>query len=541
MVIMENEKRKKLGELIEHLRREPEKEKVDFKRWKEEVELVKIISAIANTDGQPENNPLFEALGDDYGLVVLGIADNGEIVGIPDAKEIEQVRWLWQKEDSINAALAGKLRKWVAPIPRVEAYVFEEGNKRLVAFLIFPSTEQPHVFIRNGEGVQRGDWYVRRSTTTERAGPEDLVRVKRKPVEALQREINRVEARLSGRLEEAFSQIYRWTELLASRGLDTLAQEADPATQDAISAELPPHERIRRRLGRPSDPVAEALSEAFDVLAHGVKTAGIPWAPHPATPEEAKGWIERLEEAAIPAIQAVANLVTFDKKGDYAGLLQELLETYAEDFGEVPINTTFSRAGQGLYLYPLVLLHYAVAIVAYASKHVAYLHVLKNAAWLMRNEKMLPQVPRVRDQAIWSGDLFRFADQRKWCDPLSIHALRLLLKEKGILREVLPPRALRDPDQLFLGAELVLALIALRNTQGERPFFGNYVYTDTTRRAACRLLERGNYLSKVLERPVRPALDELLQVFKNMTGSLPCFHEGILSLEICLERNAASS
>ena len=535
---MDNEKRKKLGKLIEHLRREPEKEKVEFKRWKKEVELVKIISAIANTDGQPENNPLFEALGDDYGLVVLGIADNGEIVGITNA---EEVHWLWEKEDSINAALADKLNKWVAPIPRVEVYVFEEGDKRLAAFLIFPSTAQPHVFIRNGEGVQRGDWYVRRLTTTERAGPEDLVRVMRKPVEALQREINRVEARLSGRLEEAFSQIYRWTELLASRGLDTLAQEADPATQDAIPAELPPHERIRRRLGRPSDPVAEALSEAFDGLTHGVKTAGIPWAPHPATPEEAKGWIERLEESAIPTIQAVANLVALDKKGNYASLLQELLETYVEDFSEVPVNTTFNEAGRGLYLYPLVLLHYAVAIVAYASRHVAYLHVLKDAAWLVRNERTLPQVPRVRDHVIWSGDLFRFADQRKWCDPLSEHALQLLLKGKGILREALPPRALRDPDQLFLEAELVLALIALRNTQGGRPFLGNYVYTGTTRRAACRLLERGNFIGEVLERPVRSALDELLQVFQNMMGSLPCFREGISSLAICLERNAASS
>lgn len=544
IAIVENKTREKLGVLIDQLRAEPEKEKVDFKRWEKEVELVKIISAIANTDGQPENNPLFEVLGDDYGLVVLGVADDGEVVGIPRPEEEEQTRWLWHKEDGINGALADKLRKWIAPLPQVEVYVFEEDNKRWVAFLIFPSTKQPHIFIRNGEGIQKGDWYVRRLTTTERAGPEDLVRVMRKPIEALQREINRVEARLNGRLDEAFSQIHRWTELLSSRGLDALAREADPATRDAVSAGLPPHERIRRRLGRSSDPVAEALNEAFDRLTSGVKSAGIPWAPHPATPEEAKGWIERLEEVALPAIQAVAALVALDEKGNYASLLQELLETYAEDFGEPPVNTTFNQAGRSLHLYPLVLLHYAVAVVAYAHQRVAYLRVLKNATWLVRNEKALPQVPEVQDRAIRSRELFHFADQKNLCDPLAMHALPLLLKEQGILRGVLPRRALRDPDQLFLEAELALALIGMENTLGEMPFFGNYVYgsLSSTHRAACRLLKKGSFLEEVLGKPVRKALEQLLRALEAMTmrGSLPCDSEGIIGLARCLERDTGA-
>jgi len=539
---MESSNRERIRELIERLRDEPEKPKLEFKRWKKDVELAKVISAIANTDGQPESNPLFKVLGDDYGLVALGITDDGEVVGIPQPEEEKQAQWLWEKEDGINSTLAAKLGKWIAPVPQVEAYIFEEDAKRWVAFLIFPSTEQPHVFIRNGEGIQKGDWYARRLTTTERAGPEDLVRVMRKPIEALQREINRVEARLSGRLDEAFSQIHRWTELLASRGLDALAREADPATRDAVSAGLPPHKRIRRRLGRPSDPVAEALNEAFDGLTSGVKSAGIPWAPHPATPEDAKGWIERLEEVTLPAIQAVANLVALDEKGNYASLLQELLETHAEDFGEVPVNASFNEAGRGLHLYPLVLLHYAVAIVAYAHRRMAYLHALKDAVWRKRNDRTAPQIPAVRDSAIWTRDIFWFFDPKRSCDPLAAHALSLLLQEKGVLREALPPRAVRDPDQLFIEAELVLALVALKNTGGERPFFGNYVYVyaSTTRQAACRLLEKGSFLEEVLGKPIRQALEGLLQAFKAMTGSLPCVREGIAGLARCLERDTGA-
>lgn len=539
--------RERIRELIERLRDEPEKPKVDFKHWKDDVGLAKIISAIANTDGDPVTNPLLEALGDDYGLVVFGISESGEVVGIPLAEERKQAQWLWEKEDAINATLAAKLREWVAPIPQVAAYVFEEfeeeeedKRKRLVAFLIYPSKSQPHVFIRNGEGVQRGDWYVRRLSATERASPEDLVRVMQKPIEELRREINRVEDHLSGRIDAVFSQIHRWNELLVSRGLDALAQEADSATQDVVSLELPPHERIRRRLGRPADPVAEALNEAFDRLTSGVKSAGIPWAPHPNSPEEAKGWIERLEEAALPALRAVATLVALDEGGNYAGLLQELLETYAEDFGEVPVNTTFNEAGRGLYLYPLVLLHYTVAIVAYAHGRVAYLHVLKKAIWRKRHDRV-PQVPAVRDRAIWAGDILQLSDRQKWCDPIAVHVRDLLLQEKGVLREALPPRSLRDPKQLFIEAELVLALIALENTGGKRPFFGSYLYTSTTHQAACRLLEGGGPLEEVLGKPIRQALEELLQVLRSMPGNPLCIYEGIYGLEGCLKREIASS
>ena len=535
--------RNRLRELVERLRDEPEKPKLDFKRWKNDVGLAKVISAIANTDGEPVTNPLLDALGDDYGLVVLGISESGEVAGIPTDEEENQAQWLWEKEDTINGTLAAKLGKWVAPIPQVEAYVFEEEDKRLVAFLIFPSSKQPHVFIRNGEGVQKGDWYVRRLSTTERASPEDLVRVMQKPIEALRRESNRVEARLSARLDEAFSQIHRWNELLVSRGLDTLAQEADLATQDAVSAELEPYERIRRRLGRPADPVAEALNEAFDRLTSGVKSVGIPWAPHPTSPEEAKGWVERLEEVALPALQAVASLVALDEEGNYASLLQELLETYAEDFGEVPVNTTFNEAGRGLYLYPLVLLHYTVAIVAYAHGRAAYLHVLKKAIWRGRHDRAVPQVPAVRDAAILAGEILRIAFQKRWCDPITAYAQDLLLLGKGVLREVLPPRALRNPKQLFIEAELVLALVALKNTRGERPFFGNYVYvyTSTTHQAACRLLEAGSLLEEVLGKPIQQALEELLQAFMAMTSSHPCAREGIAGLARCLGRDAAAS
>jgi len=532
--------RERVRELIERLRDEPEKPKLDFKRWKNDVGLAKVISAIANTDGEPVTNPLFDALGDDYGLVVLGISESGEVVGIPTKEEENQAQWLWEKEDTINGTLADKLGKWVAPIPQVEVYVFDEEDKRLVAFLIPPSSRQPHVFVRNGERVQKGDWYVRRLSTTERAGPEDLVRVMQKPIEGLRREIGRVEARLSARLDEAFSLIHRWNELLVSRGLDALAQETDLATQNAVSSELEPYERIRRRLGRPADPVAEALNEAFDRLTSGVKSAGITWAPHPTSPEEAKGWTERLEDAALPALQAVASLVAFDEEGNYASLLQELLETYAEDFGEVPVNTTFNEAGRGLYLYPLVLLHYTVAIVAYAHGRAAYLHVLKEAIWRRRDDRTSPQVPAVRDIVIWAGDIFRFADQERWCDPLAIHARDLLLQEKGVLREVLPSRSLRDPQRLFIEAELVLALVALKNTEGKRPFFGNYVYVSTTRQAACRLLENGSFLEEVLGKPIQQALGELLQVFRSMSGRLPCLPEVIPGLAHCLERKTAS-
>ncbi len=534
--------RKKVRELIERLRGEPEKPKLDFKRWKNDVGLAKVISAIANTDGDPVTNPLFDALGDDYGLVVLGISESGEVVGIPPVEEEKQAQWLWEKEDTINGTLAAKLGKWVAPIPQVEAYVFEEEDKRLVAFRIFPSFRRPHVFIRNGEGVQQGDWYVRRLSATKRAGPEDLARVMQKPIEALRREINRVEARLSGRLEEAFSQIHRWNELLVSRGLDTLAQETDLTTQDAVSLELEPHERIRRRLGRPADPVAEALNEAFYRITSGVKSAGIPWAPHPTSPEEARGWIERLEEATLPALQAVATLVALDEEGNYASLLQELLETYAEDFGEVPVNTTFNEAGRGLYLYPLALLHYAVAIVAYAHGRAAYLHVLKEAMWWRRHDRTAPQVPAAWDTAIWADDIFQFADQKQRCDPIAAHAQDLLLQEKGVLREALPSRSLRDPQRLFITAELVLALIALKNTEGQRPFFGNYLYmyASTTSQAACRLLENGSFLEDVLDKPIQQALEELLQVFRSMSGRLPCLPNGISGLERCLERETAS-
>ena len=111
----------------------------------------------------------------------------------------------------------------------------------------------------------------------------------------------------------------------------------------------------------------------------------------------------------------------------------------------------------------------------------------------------------------------------------------LLLDDPGLLREHLP-RHVRDARRLFTEAELVLSMIALENTKGGRAYFGRYVYTSDSQKAACNLLTQEHaHLTGVLHIPLKEALQGLWGYFRSLTGHLPCRKMILFGWPECLE------
>lgn len=145
--------------------------KVDFKRDPPSpANLAKEIAAIANTDNQsPYNeNPNFN----DYGFLIIGV-ENGEIVGYNGWSD-------WgcpeASEEKLKDCLVQKLKNYIAPLPEMGLYRFEQDSKPFWVILIYPSQQQPHLIIKDGPSVQQFAVYVRKASTVSLASAEDYGR-----------------------------------------------------------------------------------------------------------------------------------------------------------------------------------------------------------------------------------------------------------------------------------------------------------------------------------------------------------------------------
>jgi len=522
-----------------------EKPKLEFKRYLNDLGLAITISAIANTDGDSSNNPLLkvEGLLDDYGMLILGVDDEtGELVGLPE----ESPKWIRTgKPDQVATQLEQKLGEWIRPVPHTDVSVFDEDDgRRWVVVLIAPSLNQPHVFAKNNLKYQRGQWVVRHGKRIELPDDSDHARVQRKPVSRLESEIQILKARLTRRLKRLEDRLGAVAipeegrgdapspdgagaadgEIIVESRSDTVQATVAPPPEARLEIAVSPSEALRHYLAPPPDPIAEQIDRAFDDFTDSLTELDLSWTYVPANKEELANTLRALDEATFKLLQALAVLVAFDTKGRYANQVRERLEEYALEHARAPVGGSYNYGAMGLHAYPGVLIENALSVAAHAHRNTHYLNVLAKARIRNYNDQPLPWVPEVRDRAVHASDWLNALLPRRMCDPLSERAKTLLLEDPGLVRDELP-RWVRNSDDLFTQAELVLSMIALKNTDGKRGYFGNFVYTTSSRQAACRMLEEDSpHLESVLGDPLKDALVLLGNYFSSLKGRLPCFN-----------------
>ncbi|WP_287369885.1 ATP-binding protein [Oceanithermus sp.] len=481
---------------IEKLARElmrmgSELEKVEFKRWTKDGDLAKEISAIANTDGEDGNVFLKERLGGDFGMLLLGVSDNGEIVGIPREDEEETVKqnwktgWAFQKSDNgIVSTLQSKLEEYVYPVPQFTVFSFEEEGKRWLVVLIFPSEKQPHVMTKQaGDGNYReGDWYVKSGPNVVRASYVDYDRVMEKRARRL---LNPIEEKLEGlaqrvdrELGEAFAFVVQLRSFLAERGVEMVVER--------FGLSGAPSHRLRA-LRRSKEPVHRAVEEAFDEFQENLRTLQLPWHSENSDPDTVRKWIEKAENATYEVVSVAGEAVALDEKGDFAERLVGLMEEAAED--------QMSRRGnvinvhwEGLQHYPFALLTYAVAVTALAYERASYFSAMRGAKLdLGFYSEPKPWLPEVINKAVDADALFRVAwPTKRLCDPMTAQSRTVLFENPGLVREVLPRRSSRYRARLFRQAEILLSMLSVKNTGGGT--YGEYLYVRGGEDHLCELL-----------------------------------------------------
>jgi Putative DNA-binding domain len=177
-----------------------ENEKLDFKEQfhfgtaEQKVKILKHLCAIANTD--------FDDFGG-YGFIIFGAARSTLVGGIQAFDPVTV--------DKTSSALSTDAHNFLAPCPRFQLISFKDTNLGSWGAIVIPPSEtQPHIFIRQLDGViSPGDWFVRAGDNTRQAVHADYLRILSKSVaravQPLQTEVTKLTERVSqleGRLGE---------------------------------------------------------------------------------------------------------------------------------------------------------------------------------------------------------------------------------------------------------------------------------------------------------------------------------------------------
>lgn len=469
--------------------------KVDFKQAVKldenaaQAELAKDVSSIANTDDEVHL--------DDHGYIILG-AEGGKLAGCSD---------LGGDPDKLQARVTDILKKYVGPVPQFSLCLFEDPCVgRWGAVVIPPSTQQPHIMIRDGAGqVAKHEWWVRVNDTKDRAGPHDYSRILakgiRRQVQPLERELQRVSLLIESRSGSA-----DLASLLAAiRGEEVPTVVRTPATLA---------EAVRNRLLRGTNQledqlVAEAL-RLSEVMAETSERN--PWVFNGLTPEQVRAVLTYLEERTFPLAEALATVARHDRDGVLTDAVCRALQVLAKEPKPSGMRHQYSAQFR---LYPLVICLYGLVTIAVNEQRPDLLaKVLALSVEQEDRDGIYPivlAVLRVHEAA----DVFTRALQQDFFEPVAVRVRDTLVPR---LSTLLPGVSSREA---FYRAEFVIALAYMKDSKGRTfggvPLAGCYAYEAEGKRTIQLFLERRpQWLDLALGAP----LASLLPQFDNAAANL---------------------
>ena len=485
-----------------------EQAKVEFKREPPEIaKLAKEIAAIANTDdegGYYQNVRL-----QNHGFLIVGV-ENGKIVGY---QTWESLGCRGEEEEKVQDCLVSKLKEYIAPPPSFRVFRFEAPEAQVPFWveLIYPSGQQPHVVLKDGNEVERHTVYVRKGSVTQRASSDDYARFLRqvadkaanKAVELLENSLKGEVSDTRRRLEELERRFNEVEEMVKSllhklidRGLDTLtsSKRVIPSQRSGEALELMNTSRSLEELARSlrlsrEDPIERALSGEIDNLREYL--GSLPWT---LPSSEWKKTLEDIQEKTQSLLRGLGELVWADKEEKYAPIVGEALQRLVLASRRPAYIDSWVEGIEALRLYPLLLTVYHLGILAHFHGRPNYLRLLLTLQLPARtdDENITALLPGLRDRFYsYTYQLFeRLYPGRGRCEPLGWHLYNLLFVNPGVTKLNLPFRVREegplyslpaDPEgtlATYLEGEFVLGLLALKPQLAiakPRPLFGLYV------------------------------------------------------------------
>jgi hypothetical protein len=485
-----------------------EQAKVEFKREPPEIaKLAKEIAAIANTDdegGYYQNVRL-----QNHGFLIVGV-ENGKIVGY---QTWESLGCRGEEEEKVKDCLVSKLKEYIAPLPGFSVFRFEAPETQVPFWvvLIYPSEEQPHVVLKDGNEVERYTVYVRKGSVIQPASSDDYARFLRQVADkaankavkllenSLKGEVSDTRRRLEG-LERRFNEVEEVVKSLLhkliDRGLDTLTSSKGviPSQHSGEALELMNTSRSLEELARSlrlsrEDPIERALSDEIDNLREYL--GSLPWT---LPSSEWEKTLEDIQEKTQSLLRGLGELVWADKEEKYASIVGEALQRLVLASRRPAYIDSWVEGIESLRLYSLLLTVYHLGILAHFHGRPNYLRLLLTLQLPARtdDENITPLLPRLRDRFYtYTEQLFkRLYPGRGRCEPLGWHLYNLLFVNPGVTKLYLPPRVREegplyslpaDPEgtlATYLEGEFVLGLLALKPQLAIaelRPLFGLYV------------------------------------------------------------------
>ena len=512
-----------LRELIAHgseLAKADFKAEIELSTVEQKAELLKDITAIANTYDDENYN--------DYGFLVYGVKAKA-IIGIAQTEP---------DTDKLQNTVEQLLKTYVSPMPQVYVMGFEtEERQKWGVIVVPPRNGKPHMFFKDLQCRDpkctklRGDWFVRRGSTTDCGLPEDLALIMQRQtdaaIEPLRESIRVLQTRVGKTEEQYNSALFKLVERAIS-GLPKNTEEIE----EAVGADLPT--RLKRKLRTPKDAIAEDLIAEARILQEYLEGAatGLTWTPQLTDSDENKKIIEAIEDHARAFQLSVATIVLSDSTGVYTNALLRSIKLLAK-IVEPPNGTMFNNIGKAIRYYPLGLIVYTIAACSAAANRG---DILKQALAIPLKHPIQKGETLITDIFYFWYDarsFFNSAFNGRACEPIP-QRIRQVIGDR--IGEMIPD--LSESEYFFRG-EFLLALSGIdtnTNRGGDAahrtPIHGLYLYmSDAQEPIEGLLLEYPNWLDKIYAHPLNELLDSFDRNAPTMGISSGCIAMGLHGLK----------
>ncbi len=515
--------------------------KIDFKTEietatnEQKADLLKDIIAIANT---------FDNSYEDHGFIIYGVK----------AKTITGITTTESDTDKFQNHIEQLLKTYISPMPQIYILGFETTDgKKWGVIVIPPRNSKPYMFFKDlfcmdrSRSRKKGEWFVRRGSTTDPGLPEDLALITQKQTEqlleplresirSLQSRVVKTEDQYNSALfklvERAFSAIPEIAERKPEQPGDLEINISDGIdVGESLSMDLPT--RIKHKLRTPKNAIAEDLiSEAKGLGEYldGANT-GLTWIPQLKNPEGNKKIIADLEEKTQAIQLSIATIMLNDNKGEYADALLRSVKILAKAT-EVTSGVQYNRIGEALRYYPLTLILYTIFICGVAANRGDLLKQVLEIPIKHRGRNSTSVITDVYFFYYEARALFNDAYGQRWCEPVA-QRIRQVLSDK--VGEMITEFS--EPEYFFRG-EFVFALTNIdkgmsggEDAEHQVPLGGLYLYMHEAYDPIVEfLLENPEWFGKLYDHPLNEILDTFDRNAHKMAGS-GCIAIGIHGLK----------
>jgi len=484
----------------------------DFSDVQHQAELLKDISAIANTYCPHYRN---------HGFIIFGAAKcNISYTTFSD------------NEDHLQASIDDLVNKYIGPFITSHLFIFKDLGNQWGVLVIPPTRSAPHIFIKDTHKRYRGDIYVRNGTITEKAHPGDFARFFRQHFEEhtydfqqnihdLQRRVLKLDKRLS-KIKILPPQEGK-TVVGTYEKKEIIEQPKDSQTVTEI---------IDNLLAREEDVVSKGLLEEVQKINNFLDSDKISWTISTADKKQSKVIFSKIETISSEFWSAIISLVLKDEKGIYDDDLVKTISYIARQ-NEPPSGVTYNDWGKNIRYYPLFVTLYLITIIGVAKKRDKLLKRIFKIELQSRSHYLEPHsitymLFLIRRANNVLHPLYSGYPQQKWCDPVASYT-------KSFIDKILNPiDPMWDKEREFYNGEYVLCVAPMDIIEKEtkkpmigQPSSGLYVFDSSAVPIITRFLKNEkDWLQKVFERPLEELLYEFDQTAKNLGKSSGCWGSG---------------